>query len=445
MKTGYMKYLINEFNEEVKQVEDEYQEDIKRVKSKIFMPWKITSHFFIYFILCIGLIVLGWILAVNETAIGFLMIPLGIWGIYKISIENTFKCFKLYEEAKNTNMDTATKKFENNKKKFMIRSMELYDYYVENKYDIKDEKTNKVVAKSKDIPIEYLNDFYEYGKELRSEKNEKENTQQWAEECTKNESEKNFTFILNKDKYLYEINQLVTEANKVISQSKASALNLQKEELRLRNTKPDDPYFLAGMANGIAGPAAAIATANDINRSNIAKQKATSELADVYRDIAGKGYMKAIKAEHKVERLEEVSKKVEAALVDDTTDLKDKIKFKVVDKQVSNSKNIVVKVECKVDEVEVLEKKAFIDGSISITVFNKEGKELATGYYNAPNIAFDEEGRASTYNPIGFTDGDFEVICINQDKETITEKDLGKIEIKIEHLWATEEFLRKRV
>ncbi len=325
------------------------------------------------------------------------------------------------------------------------RSIEIYKKCQENGYDSSDSEKNEILSKSLNLSPLELKKLY-----LKGEKTVKLQEKQLFLSYRKQEQdffdgEKAKTAIYGKSKYLEFLNKKLNAFKAV------SAISELSEKIALNNaysaTHPSksDPYVWAGMANGIAGPVAALATANDIQREN-EESRLRGEISaqKSLRDVADCSARKS-RSDKLVEIIQNMMLKVtDALIILDTNKLKNKINYDKITYSVTSTKNIEVNVKYTLSDIKVLKKDGILDGSLKVTVFDNDNKIIAEGYYNCKNIEMDESQNRTVINPenIGFKDkGQFNVLCVVNNYKTVRDKkDISRVEIEPINLWIIEKF-----
>ena len=262
------------------------------------------------------------------------------------------------------------------------------------------------------------------------------------------------------DKYLYGIKTIHAACtfNAILSESGMSGAS---DTMRYRAQKSDSA-ILGGIANGLAGPGAGIATAINTEIENArAEAEAAQSRAnarDSY-DYHQKVLLDSRGKQYSLERRIEYVK----GLVYDEQNINEKFQmlsistpsYKIYAPKSGNSTSKSVVVTFRIESVRpvtLFKKKAILDGSLRIVVKNSSGNTIGEGFYCAPG--FDESrltsGRIDSIQyeikkleKVGFLDcvnQDIRVSCYIYDSyfEQLSSDDKLKIEIEPVKMWIIE-------
>lgn len=350
---------------------------------------------------------------------------------------------------------TELKRKEQEKKKQI--ELIIYNKCLENNILNFDSKKNKdallIIASSYGIEdIDEAQKMFYNAKE-RVEKENKERELKAAEErinrCRKNDQKiyDDAVKIINykgKEKYLYSLKHDLERGRKALE------LGAKAEKIALYNmtaeAQKSDLAIWAGMANGIAGPGAAIATAYDLEKRN----REAEENAEAVRESGRKLYseLKSIQANLPAAlRAEEgMIQYIENRLFDDKNQHQ---KFKLLnisDIKYTINDGLNFDVEFKYDlrdELKLINSIATLDGSLKICVYDSENKLVASGYYNAEGMEkFDLKYKGLgnfDLNAVGFKGiRTRSCKCISSDYKEIDKDGEYKVVIEPNYLWLIE-------
>lgn len=190
-----------------------------------------------------------------------------------------------------------------------------------------------------------------------------------------------------KEKYTYSLKKDLEYGRKALE------LSGQAEKIGLSNmtakAQKSDWVVWAGMANGIAGPGAAIATAYDIEKKNREAEKNIESVRESGRKLysEAKNIQNNLPAALKAE--EEMIQYIEDRLFDDKKqdDKLTMLNISNITYEINDGYNFNVEFTYNVsDNIKLINSKAILDGSLLIKVLDSEDELVATGYYNADGI-----------------------------------------------------------
>lgn len=340
-----------------------------------------------------------------------------------------------------TNEDEVLKKEqEKNKKIHNDLCKKLYQKYQNEGYNISDDETNEIISSSYGLSKTELIHLYNEGKSIIEIEEENQIIEQRKKEQENYNLEKNIANIHGKEKYLKFLNEKLEGLRAIRNVSELMSECYISGAINAEKPPQSDPYILGGIANGIAGPAAGIMTAINVQQKNEEAKARGKIIAKNSLEESKKWRKDAHSASHKVADAENVySKFTEALIVDITEKYNDKISFENTKYSIIDStQNIKVSVKCLFKDIKVLNKPGILDGSFKINVLDSNNNTVATGIYNAKNLEILDDGIINV-NDFGFQkNNSFDVICISYNYKNISSNNKYHIEIEPIHLWIIE-------
>lgn len=319
------------------------------------------------------------------------------------------------------------------------RSQKIYMKYKKENYDIKDETTNEIICKSYNITKEELLFLYNRGKEIEQEQKLKKIISKREEEIAKNKREQEKISIFGKAKYLNLLNERYEGFETIQKMSRIMSDSLISGARQARNVKGSDPYVFGGIANGIAGPAAGIMTASRIQQENERRKEEGEIIAQNSLNSATRWSKEASNAEKVTVNIKNMIDNInDALIIEDTNQLTDKITFEYTNYDILETNNFLVRTEYSLSNLNILNKKALLDGSFKILILDEEENIVATGYYSAGNVDVDEFNSVNTTNMGLNRKDEFEVICISTNPEKVNSEKEYQIMIEPINLWLME-------
>lgn len=192
---------------------------------------------------------------------------------------------------------------------------------------------------------------------------------------------------------------------------------------------------LGGLADGIAGPAAGIATALQVQAEN---EKAVQKANQIMHDSAAKSHeysQMGFDAQSKAGTANYKISKIEDKLVDvgNTSEKFNLLTFTNFAFKIKPTKNIEVSADYKVNTpVTLIGKPAILDGSLMLSIKDTSGNTIAKGYYCAPGFDDTELSFA------GFKGGTVSTTCIVDDFEHLNSNEKFSCQIEPINLWTIE-------
>lgn len=361
-------------------------------------------------IVCLGIFILGVIFT--------------WWGTIKIKEVN-----KQYEKQ------VDQYRIELEKYNDDILAYNIYIFCINKNINIQDEKAIAIVSNNFSVPREEIVKVYNTGKKYAEELNYKKYVDRITAEKQKEKEEYDAIYqntkIVGKDKYLKRKYKELEDNIKMVNTCD-SGIN-RCGQLTQTKAKTSDWAILGGMANGIAGPAAGLATAYDIQKKNEEAKRSAEEIRSQAFDNQVFLREQKFNYEHKVYVLKNYIEEVNNRLYDES-DPKEKIglihamvqNYKILD---TKNMRICLKFDCE-KEIHILNSEALIDGSIQINIL-KNREIVGTTYYCAPG--FDKDAVARTVTGFGAV-LESETIALGSFEEGID----YEFEIKPYKLWCIE-------
>lgn len=383
--------------------------------------------------IAVGVIIAGiairysWGTSVGEVFMlldGGVMMLLGV-RFYKRGLKEKHEAYRQHERQV-ADYKISMEKYE---------AYNIYRYCVNKNIDIQDEKAIAIVSNNFSVPGEEIIKSYNKGREYAEELNYKKNVDRITAEKQKEKEEYDAIYqntkIVGKDKYLKRKYKELEDNIKMVNTCD-SGIN-RCGQLTQTKAKTSDWAILGGMANGIAGPAAGLATAYDIQKKNEEAKRNAEEIRSQAFD--NQVFLREQKFiyEHKVYVLKNYIEEVNNRLYDES-DPEEKMKlihamvqnYKILD---TKSMRICLKFDCE-KEIHILNSEALIDGSIQINIL-KNREIVGTTYYCAPG--FDKNAVARTVTGFGAV-SESETIALGSFEEGID----YEFEIKPYKLWCIE-------
>ena len=299
--------------------------------------------------------------------------------------------------------------------------------------------------------IEEAKKYFYAGKNIFKE-NENEKKRIWYETKISKAREKEMEIflenkkkadIIGKDKYTYSLKKDLEYGYKALELSKTA----EKLGLVNMNARPQisDPAIWGGIANGIGGTAAGLATFMDIKKKNEQEIKNTKKIQESGEKLYNnaKDIQRYLPDALKNEEL--MKDYIEDKLFDDRfpEEKMKNLKISDIEYSITDGKNINVKAKYTNNDITILNSPAILDGSLKIEIYNMENCLIATGYHVAPGIEkFDLNYKGNDNFDLNFSGfsakGKIDCICISDNYKKIDEDIEYRVEIKPYHLWIIE-------
>lgn len=295
----------------------------------------------------------------------------------------------------------------------------------------------KIIANNFGVTdIEKAKEYYQKGKSQAetSKKQNEEYSLSSAKTSELNEYNEQYekTAIVGRNKYL----------GKRIQSAGSSSSSLKDVAMQAMNYRaPQQDWAIAGgLASGIAGPAAGIATALNVQAANAAAEAEAAQIRQLGAQLYAASLSSSNRSHMDEKQLKayENERHVRNAICDDT-EPEQKLKslsFSDWQFQILKTGNIAVKGNCSLKEkIELLSAPAVLDGSIKLEIKDKHKKTIAEGFYNAPG--FDE----IDLQRVGFQNAkEIKATCISvidEGKEMPPVNELSCVVSPV-HLWTIE-------
>ena len=267
--------------------------------------------------------------------------------------------------------------------------------------------------------LEEAKEIFQYGEELMEEDKEREFQKKRKPELDLARKQYEEVQLFGKEKYTYmaKAKRVIDTTYDVLRRAQISGAYNQ-----LLNTRAEEPdwAFWGGIADGLAGTGAGIATASFIQAQNA---KASANAAQMRADaVAALDYYHNnpidrlhIETESDTDDVAYIESRLFSANNQD--EWFKSLKFSDVTFEITEGKNFIVqgKISCP-NSFKLCDRISVLDGSIEVSVRNKtSGQIVATGYFSAPgaaNLNLLEVGFCSEFV--------FQAICICDQYSDIT-------------------------
>jgi len=342
---------------------------------------------------------------------------------------------KIYRKEKMTRIETEKKQKEENQHAldFFNKCKQKGVLSVATTEEI---NSLNIIARSMGISnLEEAKQLFEKGKSVAADvEAEAIKSQKQKEEETFQE-EKAKAEIKGKDKYLSKIRKEAESHKKSAAAAEAMGKIYVKESFS-HQAQTQNWGVAGGIAEAIAGPAAGVAAALDVQRKNEQAKASAEKNRQACRNISNQMFNISFDEASKQRNAEWKIKRIDEKIIDDS-DVRGKfeiLEFSNWHFELLETKNIRATSFVNVKEpVKLLGSKALLDGSIMIIVYDKTGKIVGSGYYSAPG--FDE----TDLSKIGFTSKSnlyISALCITD--ETIENTEGLYCEVMPVNMWTME-------
>lgn len=350
------------------------------------------------------------------------------------------------------------------------------------KYNITDyEEALSVFQQGKDIIEAEESEKKRAAEEAKRKEQQLKLNAERAKESMIIEEERLFATLCGSDKYNHAINkaiapyqQIYDEAKKKINEMNEKSAKIREaqeqtikarvhEQFRPVSVQEDNWAIHGGIASAIAGPAAGLATALDIQRQNAEARAgaeamksanltfydfALSELEEMQSKVyegSGDIYKDKRESEKAINCLKEQLDNINDRLLDDSdTEKKFRLlQFNEFNCIVRETGNIEVTGECiLLENVNIATSKGFLDGSVKLTVTDKNNTAVAIGYYTKTGSV---SGNEQTFNLDEWTFGHsiysetkITALCETLPGKTISNTDGLTVTVEPIHMWVIE-------
>ncbi len=340
-------------------------------------------------------------------------LALGILAAIEIAIFIVSDVIKSKKKTKLQNIENEKKMAAQRQQEFENNSLLIYKKCAEKKIhsiETDDELSGlKIIASNFGVnDIEKAKESFAIGKELFKKENQSKVIEARENDQKLFNSNYQQALISGKEKYTHKIKTEIANAKVMAGINKVSSISAKR---CMNNQHEKDWAIAGGIADGIAGPAAGIATAIKVQNDNAAARVKKEGYRSEYLDAQSK----ELKYQNKAKNKQYILDVLENKLCDEN-DIQKKFEmlsfsdFKASDSY-GGGKNITVGFNVSINgKIQIIDSDAVIDGSVKINVLDKTGNNIGCGYYCAPG--FDE----TDLNKVGFSNCDNpKVLCIIDD------------------------------
>ncbi|MBQ1389999.1 MAG: cell envelope integrity protein TolA, partial [Clostridia bacterium] len=349
------------------------------------------------------------------------------------------------------------------------------------KHGINDfEEALAVFQQGKDMVMKEEADRQKAAEEAkRKGKIEKLNAER-AEEAKTIEKQKQTAMIYGSEKYSCAIKQEMKPWKEKYdtAKQKADEMDRSAESLTVLSSLATSVYSYekpvqeenwaihGGIANAIAGPAAGLATAMDVQRRNaeakaeaaLDRQRRAKELASLQSDISslrssvyegsGSVYKDMREAQKCIDNLENQLVELNDKLIDDSDTEKkfELLNFSNFKGSVRETGNIDVTGESTLtQDIFVATVKGWLDGSVKLTVLDKSNTPVAIGYFNveySPNVLdrnFKFNENSDTFGMTKNTQRTISALCAPIDGKSVSNTDGLTVMVEPVYMWIIED------
>ena len=234
--------------------------------------------------------------------------------------------------------------------------------------------------------VDELNSFYILGETTLNKEKAYEIAELREKELKENEKNICLASISGKEKYLSIVLDALDEEKKIINDDKLEDNLKYANNMINYKAKTSNEYWWAGLAGG--GLAGAL-VASDIRSRNSAAKESEARIRQDGRD-----YLRYTQYEHQLHLkiVEECGRLLEDYdnLLFDDSNINEKFNnliFSEVNLELLPSGNIKANFDIDLkDTPKIFDKDAILDGTIKLTIKNKENQVIAIGYYLAPEF-----------------------------------------------------------
>lgn len=327
--------------------------------------------------------------------------------------------------------------FDSSKNKLALKLYEMCNKRgIENLNSEDDEILFEAICKNLNIDSSLnLKKLFEQGKKCYNEKDRPTKKEILLKSIADEElykSERDKTKFIGKDKYFNKIDLIIQEKN---AMKELMDFDYQAGKLATKTKAvKSDEYILGGLANGIAGGAAGLATVNDIRQKNAAAeiyaQKTVSQGYKLMNDSREKKQL----LNNDIYELERRKSEIDEKLCDINHREKyfEYLDCRVTDYKVEINGNLTINVEVGFKKEPVIKDiPIVIDGSLLINI-KHNNKIVGNAYLNAPGF------NVTSIRKIGFNyEQKYSIIGLSMDGEFDENIDY-EFEIKPINIWMIE-------
>lgn len=248
------------------------------------------------------------------------------------------------------------------------------------------------------------------------------------------ERQKELSRLVGKEKYLHGLRLELEKARK----SKQDWDRITRSMVNSSHAPADtsDWASAGGFASAIAGPAAGLAVASDIQRRNAEAEAAKArERANLNSALAYPSMM-SVKSAELIKKAEEIFTGIRKLVIDDSDE---EAKMGLIKTQVHSQKttkfgNLCVRMTaCWKERPKLFGQPASLDGTLSVVAL-KDGKAIGGGYYVAPGIDEFDMDKVG-FNPDGPAQ---DVLLKPSPGKRFEEGEAYEIKLFPAHLWLIE-------
>lgn len=282
-------------------------------------------------------------------------------------------------------------------KRIEATSLKLYNLCASNGiYEITKENEDDFMLVAKQLDIDWFESakfYFEKGYILAENErahNKQLNAQKLIEQVQEylNKAQAN-SAITGKEKYLLLARKKLEQSELQLKVANTAAHLSGTEAKMAANERPRDWASAGGLASAIAGPAAGVAVAADIQAKN-AHDDATR--ADrIKQSMENQSFARSAATTYKqdVEKHKELIESIESAIVDNNDKYFEMLNFTVLNPTVDDTGNIKFNIRAQItdeNQLQVLNKPALIDGSVYVYVCDN-GRRIGQTVVCAPDFS----------------------------------------------------------
>lgn len=384
--------------------------------------------------------------------------------------EERNKPIRFYNDCEKRNIYSSTTEDEKQGIMLIARKHGINDF----------EEALAVFQQGKDMVMKEEADRQKAAEEAkRKGKIEKLNAER-AEEAKTIEKQKQTAMIYGSEKYSCAIKQEMKPWKEKYdtAKQKADEMDRSAESLTVLSSLATSVYSYekpvqeenwaihGGIANAIAGPAAGLATAMDVQRRNaeakaeaaLDRQRRAKELASLQSDISslrssvyegsGSVYKDMREAQKCIDNLENQLVELNDKLIDDSDTEKkfELLNFSNFKGSVRETGNIDVTGESTLtQDIFVATVKGWLDGSVKLTVLDKSNTPVAIGYFNveySPNVLdrnFKFNENSDTFGMTKNTQRTISALCAPIDGKSVSNTDGLTVMVEPVYMWIIED------
>lgn len=246
-----------------------------------------------------------------------------IFWLIIISIPYIKKYLKNKKEKEQREELKAKRREELKAREYDDECIRVYELYERNNYDVNNDEVNRIVSASHNIPLEQIKSMYKRGKEAEIiRKNEailRKIEFQRKKENDLFEQEKQNINLIGKEKYLDFLNKKLNAHKAIQFAYDALGDAYISGSVEAKNVNQTDPYFFAGIANGIGGRTASLMTANEIINENEKKKIEGLIISQNSMDEAVKMKTESLKSNDVIKNLNYTINVINNSLIDNDT------------------------------------------------------------------------------------------------------------------------------